>query len=112
MTSFNARSALSAAAAVAAASFLVTAMAHVVVVPSPAPAHPSGFGVLQAEVHACMASSGRSHDECLDEIEGKALIQRAEWLAQIEERQGVQRRDVADEDEADASVPAPRSRAQ
>jgi hypothetical protein len=71
-----------AAAAAIGALFLATAVAHVVVVPPAAHAHPAGFGVLQAEIHACMATSGRGHDDCLDEIEGKALIQRAEWLAE------------------------------
>ena len=103
-----------AAAAIAGVFFLVTAMAHVVVVPSRMPAHPTGFGVLQAEIHACMAGSARSHDDCLDEIEGKALIQRAEWLASAGARQGAQPREMADDDPADiaASPHSARSRIQ
>ena len=90
MMSFKPRSALQVLAPLAAAFFLATAVARVVVVPAPAPvleAPQSGFGVLRAEIHACMASH-RSHEECLDEIEGKDLIQRAEQMAQLEERQG------------------------
>ena len=97
------------AAAVAGVFFLVTAVARVVVVPAPAPGHPAGFGVMLAEIRACMARSGRSHDDCLDEIEGKALIQRAEWLAQ----NGAQPADGADDDGVAAIAKAhpPRSRA-
>ena len=33
-----------------------------------------------ADVQACMGQ-GRADDECLDEADGKALVERAEWLA-------------------------------
>ncbi len=117
MTSLKTRSTFpawpAAVAAVAGVFFLVTAVAHVVVVPPPATSHPAGFGVLQAEVHACMARSGRGHDECLDEIEGKALIQRAEWLAQNNAWPDDEAGDPADDDMIAAAAAAhpPRSRA-
>ena len=99
-----------AAAATAGVFFLVTAVAHVVVVPARMPVHPTGFGVLQAEIHACMAGGARSHDDCLDEIEGKALIQRAERLAQAGSRPGAQSLEMADDELADIAAPAHPSR--
>jgi hypothetical protein len=104
------RSALPFAAAMAGAFFLATAVAHVVVVRAPLSPHPAGFNVLQAEIHACVAAGGRTHDECLDEIEGKALIQDAEQAAQGEERQGSSAADASEDvAELDAAAPAPRS---
>lgn len=91
MMSFKPRSALQVLAPLAAAFFLATAVARVVVVPTPASVSEvpqAGFGVLHAEMRACMANTHRSHEECLDEIEGKDLVQRAEQMAQLEERQG------------------------
>ena len=104
------RSALPIAASIVGAFFLATAVAHVVVVRAPLPPHPTGFHLMLAEIHACVAAGGRTHDECLDEIEGKALIQDAEQMARSEERQGAARADAFDEvSELDAAPPAPRS---
>lgn len=112
MTSLRTRSVLPAAtiaAAIAGVFFLANAVAHVVVVAPAASAHAAGLGAVQAEIRACMAGSGRSHDDCLDEIEGKALIQHAEWLAQNSAQPAD---DDSDESvDADAAAHPPRSRA-
>ena len=39
-----------------------------------------GEAVANAEVRQCVAG-GRDTDDCLDEADGKALIERAEWMA-------------------------------
>ena len=96
-----------AAALFAATFFLVSAVPHVVA-PVVAPAaHLSSFDVVRAEIHLCETSGERSHDECIDEVEAKALIQHAEQLAQAEGRRG------AGSDDALAAAARPsRSRVQ
>lgn len=61
--------------AVAATFYLATAVPHEL--PSPEAAPPA---VARAEVQRCVAN-GRDADECLDEADGKALVERADWLA-------------------------------
>ena len=58
--------------------FLATAVPHDLLAATTAP-H-AAVSLVQAEVQRCVAD-GRDTDECLDEADGKALIERAEWLA-------------------------------
>jgi len=93
MTHFLPKRLLPAATLIAASFFIADALAHVVV---PVVAHavavrPVAFDVLQAEIDDCRLRSGRTHDECADEVEGKALIRQAESLAELEATQGSDR---------------------
>jgi hypothetical protein len=100
---------LPAVALIVAMFFIVSAVPHVT--PSgPAAAHRHGFRILMAEVRACEARGERSHDECVDEAQGKALIRRAEWMTRLEAQQGAVRGDDLD-DAVDAaeSARSPRS---
>ena len=76
MSAFSVRNALPVVASLVSALFLVTAGSQ-----EPAPqASASSAQVAQAEVQRCVAN-GRDFDDCLDEADGKALIERADWLA-------------------------------
>jgi hypothetical protein len=98
--------------ALLAAGIAATAWAHAVVVaqvPSGQAAH-RGFDLEQAEVRHCVRAGGRSWEDCRDEVEAKALIRRAEWVAQLDARRGVVRdaRDLGDDLlEPDPTAPAP-----
>ena len=76
MSAFSTRNALPVVTSVVSALFLVTAGSH----ESAAQASASSAQVAQAEVQRCVAT-GRDFDDCLDEADGKALIERADWLA-------------------------------
>ncbi len=76
MSAFSVRNALPVVTSVVSALFLVTAGSQ-----EPASqASTSPAQVAQVEVQHCVAS-GRDIDDCLDESDGKALIERADWLA-------------------------------
>ena len=83
MSVFSVRNVLPVATSIVATLFLATAVPHDLV-PEPAAvavavavASPS---LARAEAQRCVAN-GRDADACLDEADGKALIERAEWLA-------------------------------
>ena len=76
MSAFSVRNALPVVTSVVSALFLVTAGSH----ESAAQASAPSAQVAQAEVQRCVAN-GRDFDDCLDEADGKALIERADWLA-------------------------------
>ena len=79
MSAFSVRNVLPLATAVVATLFLATAVPHDLV-PEPAAAVMAAPSLARAEVRRCVAD-GRDADACLDEADGKALIERAEWLA-------------------------------
>ena len=79
MSVFTVRNVLPVVTAVVATLFLATAVPHDLV-PGPAGAVVASPSLAHAEVQRCMAN-GRDADACLDEADGKALIERAEWLA-------------------------------
>lgn len=71
-----------------------------------AAARHANLELAQAEVRACQATTGRSWDDCLDESEGKALIRRAERIAELDARRGVVRNgDVLFGEDAPARAP-------
>jgi hypothetical protein len=65
--------------ALAAVLFLATAVPHDLVSETAA-THAAPVSLARAEVQRCVAD-GRDADACLDEADGKAVIERAEWLA-------------------------------
>ena len=69
------RNVLPVVTAVAATLYLATAVPHEL--PSPEAAAPA---VAEAEVQRCVAT-GRDADACLDEADGKALVERADDAA-------------------------------
>ena len=73
MSVLTVRNVLPVVTSVVATLFLATAVPHGLV-PEAAASSAS------AEIQRCVAS-GRDTDDCLDEADGKALIERAEWLA-------------------------------
>ena len=73
MSVLTVRNALPVVTSVVATLFLATAVPHGLVPEAAASA-------ASAEIQRCVAN-GRDTDECLDEADGKALIERAEWLA-------------------------------
>ncbi len=77
------RNVLPVVTSIAAALFLVTATPHDLV-PEPADAAVASPSLERAEVQRCVAG-GRDADACLDEADGKALVQRAEWLARADD---------------------------
>ncbi len=79
MSVFSVRNVLPVVTAVVATLFLATAVPHDLV-PGPAAAAMASPSLARAEVQRCVAD-GRDADACLDEAEGKALVERAEWLA-------------------------------
>ena len=76
MSAFSVRNALPLVTSVVSALFLVTAGSHEIAPQASASPAP----VAQVEVQHCVAN-GRAIDDCLDEADGKALIERADWLA-------------------------------
>jgi hypothetical protein len=76
MSAFSIRNALPVVTSVVSALFLVTAGSHE---SAPQPSA-SSAQIAQAEVQHCVAN-GRDFDDCLDEADGKALVERADWLA-------------------------------
>ncbi|MDP9126589.1 MAG: hypothetical protein M3N82_18655 [Pseudomonadota bacterium] len=82
MSVFSVRNVLPVVTAVVATLFLATAVPHDLV-PGPAVAVLASPSLARAEVQRCVAD-GRDADACLDEAEGKALVERAEWLARPE----------------------------
>ncbi len=79
MSVLSVRNVLPVVTALAATLFLVTAVPHDLV-PEAAAARETPPSLARAEVQRCV-DDGRDADECLDEVDGKALIERAEWLA-------------------------------
>jgi len=79
MSVLSARNVLPVVTAVVSALFLATAGSRDLV-PQGSAAPES---VARAEVQRCL-SGGRDTDDCLDEAAGKALIERAEWLARAD----------------------------
>lgn len=79
MSAFIVRNVLPVVTSVAATLFLATAVPHGLV-PEAAAADLAANGDASAEVGDCMAR-GRAADACLDEADGKALVERAAWLA-------------------------------
>ncbi len=78
MSVFSARNVLPVVTSLVATLFLATATSHDFV-PEMEVALASS-SLLRAEAQGCMAD-GRDADACLDEVEGKAMIVRAESLA-------------------------------
>jgi hypothetical protein len=77
MSVLSVRNVLPVVTSLVATLFLATAVPHGLV---PEPPAGASTALARAEVQRCMAD-GRDSDECLDEADGKALIERAEWLA-------------------------------
>ena len=73
MSVLTARNVLPVVTSVVATLFLATAVPHGLVPEAAA-------STVSAEVQRCVAT-GRDTDDCLDEADGEALIERAEWLA-------------------------------
>ena len=76
MSAFSLRNALPVVTSVVSALFLITAGSQ----EPAAQASTSPLQVVQVEVQHCV-TNGRDIDDCLDEADGKALIERADWLA-------------------------------
>ena len=81
MSTFSVRNVLPVVTSIVATLFLATATPHDLV-PQPADAAVASSSLLRAEVQGCVAG-GRDADACLDEADGKAVIEHAEWLAGI-----------------------------
>lgn len=79
MSVFSVRNVLPVVTAIVATLFLATAVPHDLV-PEPAAVVVASPALARAEAQRCVAD-GRDADACLDEAEGKALIERAERLA-------------------------------
>ena len=79
MPVFTVRNVLPVVTSVVATLFLATAVPHALV-PEAAAAGLTPASIASAEVQRCVAN-GRDTDDCLDEADGKALVERAEWLA-------------------------------
>ena len=79
MSVLTVRNVLPVVTALAATLFLATAVPHDLV-PETAATRAASVSLARAEVRRCV-SDGRDADACLDEADGKALIERAEWLA-------------------------------
>jgi hypothetical protein len=78
MSVLSVRNVLPVVTSVLATLFLATAVPH-----ERAPETPAAglqASVERAQVQRCL-DEGRDRDDCLDEAAGKALIERAEWLA-------------------------------
>jgi hypothetical protein len=75
MSVLSVRIVLPVVTAVVSTLFLATAVPHDLLLESPAPT-----SLLRAEVQGCVMD-GRDADECLDEADGKALVEHADWLA-------------------------------
>ena len=79
MSVLTVRNVLPVVTSVVATLFLATAVPHGLA-PEAAAAGLTTETIVNAEVQRCVAN-GRDTDDCLDEADGKALIERAEWLA-------------------------------
>jgi hypothetical protein len=79
MSVLTVRNVLPVVTSVVATLFLATAVPHGLA-PEAAAAGLTTEAIVNAEVQRCVAN-GRDSDDCLDEADGKALIERAEWLA-------------------------------
>jgi hypothetical protein len=79
MSVFSVRNVLPVVTSIVATLFLATAVPHDLV-PEPATVAVASPSLARAEVQRCVAN-GRDADACLDEADGKALVERAEWLA-------------------------------
>jgi hypothetical protein len=79
MSVFSVRNVLPVVTSVVATLFLATAVPHDLV-PQATGAGLTAESIASAEVQRCVAN-GRDTDDCLDEADGKALVERAEWLA-------------------------------
>ena len=79
MSVFSVRNVLPVVTSVVATLFLATAVPHSLL-PEAAAAGLTPEAIERAEVQRCVAD-GRDTDACLDEADGKALVERAEWLA-------------------------------
>ena len=79
MSAFLVRNVLPVVTSVLATLFLATAVPHTLL-PEEASAGLAPVSIEGAEVQRCVAG-GRDTDACLDEADGKALVERAEWLA-------------------------------
>ena len=79
MSVLTVRNVLPVVTSVVAPLFLATAVPHGLA-PVAAAAGLTTETIGNAEVQRCVAN-GRDSDDCLDEADGKALIERAEWLA-------------------------------
>ena len=83
MSVLSVRNVLPVVTSIAATLFLATAVPHDLV-PEPAAAVVASPALARAEAQRCVAG-GRDADACLDEADGKALIERAEWLARADD---------------------------
>ena len=79
MSVFCVRNVLPVVTSVAATLFLATAVPRDLA-PEPAIAGVAPQSLLRAEAQRCVAA-GREPDACRDEADGKALVERADWLA-------------------------------
>ncbi len=79
MSAFIVRNVLPVVTSVVATLFLATAVPHGLMTEAAA-ADFSADGIASAEVNQCVAG-GRDTDACLDEADGKSLVERADWLA-------------------------------
>ncbi len=93
------------AAATLAATFLLVNATPQVGAPGPATivVHAASLDFTQAELGACEARIDRSHDDCVEEAQGKALIRSAERIAQLDSRSGISQ----DDELALAAYPRP-----
>ena len=83
MSVFSVRNVLPVVTAGIATLFLATAVPHDRV-REPAAAAMASPWLMRAVVQRCVAG-GRNADACLDEADGKALIEHAEWLARSDD---------------------------
>jgi hypothetical protein len=79
MSVLSLRNVLPIVTSLAATLFLATAAPHDLV-PEAAAVGAAQSSLVLAEAQRCVAD-GRDADECLDEVDGKVLIERADWLA-------------------------------
>jgi hypothetical protein len=83
MSVFSVRNVLPVVTSIVATLFLATAVPHDLV-PEPAAAVVASPALARAEALRCVAG-GRDADACLDEADGKSLVERAEWLARADD---------------------------
>ena len=83
MSVLSVRNVLPVVTSVVATLFLATAVPHDLV-PEPAAAVVAPVSLQRAELQRCVAD-GRDADACLDEADGKALVERAEWQARSDD---------------------------
>ena len=83
MSVFTVRNVLPVVTSIVATLFLATAVPHDLV-PDPVAVAVASPALARAEAQRCVAG-GRDADACLDEADGKALVERAEWLARTDD---------------------------